>query len=81
MSFALANVPKLEELYFHPWKLPLETLTLVDDDFYSFIEHLVGTSLSKLLRIQEINSVPILLLTADIFQHLFLKVNDLETNL
>jgi hypothetical protein len=78
---SLVNVPKLQELFFHPHKLPLETLTLVDDDFYDFIEHLVGQTLSRLLRVQEINSVPILLLTADVFAHLFLKINDFETDL
>jgi len=75
---SLSNVPKLQELYFHPWKLPLETLTFVDDNFYSFIEYLVGTALSNLLRVQEINSVPILLLTTDVFEHLFLQINDDE---
>ncbi|CAF2056498.1 unnamed protein product [Rotaria magnacalcarata] len=78
---SLSNVPKLQELYFHPWKLPLETLPLVDDQFYSFIEYLVGSTLSNLLRVQEINSVPILLLTTDVFKHLFLKINDVETDL
>ncbi|CAF3294068.1 unnamed protein product [Rotaria sp. Silwood2] len=78
---SLSNVPKLQELYFHPWKLPLETLTSVDDQFYSFIEYLVGSTLSNLLRVQEINSVPILLLTTDVFEHLFLKINDVETDL
>ena len=78
---SLSNVPKLQELHFHPWKLPLETLTLVDDQFYSFIDYLVGSTLSNLLRVQEINSVPILLLTTDVFEHLFLTTNDVETNL
>ncbi|CAF1283672.1 unnamed protein product [Rotaria sordida] len=78
---SLSNVPKLQELYFHPWKLPIEILTLVDDQFYSFIEYLVGSTLSNLLRVQEINSVPILLLTTDVFEHLFLKINDVETDL
>jgi hypothetical protein len=77
---SLSNVPKLQELYFHPWKLPLETLTFVDDHFYSFIKYLVGSTLSNLLRIQEINSVPILLLTTDVFEHLFLNINDDETD-
>ncbi|CAF1537692.1 unnamed protein product, partial [Adineta ricciae] len=78
---SLSNVPKLQELFFQPWKLPLETLTFVDKDFYLLIEHLVGPSLSRLLKVQEINSVPILLLTADVFQHLFLNTNDFEINL
>lgn len=78
---SLTNVPKLQELYFHPWKLPLEKLILVDDEFYCFVEYLVGSTLSNLLRVQEINSVPILLLTTDVFQYLFLKINDVETDL
>ena len=78
---SLVNVPKLQELYFHPHKLPLEILTCVDDDFYDFIEYLIGPTLSRLLRVQEINSVPILLMTADVFDHLFLKINDFETDL
>ncbi|CAF1510387.1 unnamed protein product [Adineta steineri] len=77
---SLSNMPKLQELYFHPWKLPLETLTLVDDEFYSLIEYLLGSTLSSLLRAQEVNSVPILLLTTDVFEHLFLKINDVTNN-
>ncbi|CAF3968996.1 unnamed protein product [Adineta steineri] len=77
---SLSNIPKLQELYFHPWKLLLETLTLVDDEFYSLIEYLLGSTLSSLLRAQEVNSVPILLLTTDVFEHLFLKINDVTNN-
>ncbi|UJR18781.1 hypothetical protein I4U23_005687 [Adineta vaga] len=78
---SLCNVPQLQELYFHPWKLPSETSTLVDDQFYSFIEYMAGSTLSNLLRVQEINSDPILLLTADVFEYLFLKINDPQTDL
>lgn len=54
--------------------------TLVDEDFYSFVQERLGDCQSELLKIQQINSVPRFLFTDDPCQVLNLNIDDHEEN-
>ena len=48
--------------------LPDKVLTLRDDEFYTFVQSVVGKPLYDILKIQSINSTQSLLDTDDIFE-------------
>ena len=61
--------------------LPVNVLTLIDQQFYSFVQERLGECQSELLKIQQINSVPCFLLTDDPCQVLNLNIDDNEVKL
>ncbi|UJR18385.1 hypothetical protein I4U23_005289 [Adineta vaga] len=66
---------------FHDTKnLPRNILTLVDDDFYRFVEQRLGVYQALLLKIQQINSVPCFLLSGDPCEVLNLNIDDDDVN-
>jgi hypothetical protein len=60
--------------------LPVNVLTLVDNNFYEFVEQHLGVYQSLLLKIQQINSVPCFLLTNDPCEILNFNINDDDLN-
>ncbi|UJR29574.1 hypothetical protein I4U23_010791 [Adineta vaga] len=60
--------------------LPRNILTLVDDDFYRFVEQRLGVYQALLLKIQQINSVPCFLLSSDPCEVLNLNIDDADVN-
>jgi hypothetical protein len=60
--------------------LPGNILTLVDDNFYDFVEQRLGVDQSSLLKLQQINSVPCLLLTSDPCEILNMNIDDYDFN-
>ena len=61
--------------------LPPDVLTLIDDQFYDFVQGRLGEHQSSLLKLQEINSVPCFLLTDDPCQVLNLNIDDIEVKM
>jgi hypothetical protein len=70
-----------QNVFYDTKDLPGNILTLVDDSFYDFIEQRLGVDRSSLLKLQQINSVPCLLLTGDPCEILNLNIDDYDLNL
>jgi hypothetical protein len=70
-----------QNVFYDTKNLPANILTLVDDDFYNFVEQRLGVHQSSLLKLQQINSVPCLLLTNDPCEILNLNIDDDDFNL
>ena len=70
-----------QSVFYDTANLPVNVLTLVDEDFYSFVQERLGDCQSELLKIQQINSVPCFLFTDDPCQILNLNIDDHEVKL
>ena len=68
------------KVYHDTKTLPRNILTLVDDDFYHFVEQRLGAAQAMLLKIQQISSVPCFLLSDDPCEVLNLNIDDDELN-
>ena len=69
-----------QNVFYETKHLPVNVLTLVDDDFYEFVEQRLGIYQSLLLKTQQINSVPCFLLTNDPCEVLNLDIDDNDLN-
>jgi len=69
-----------QSVFYDTRDLPTNVLTLVDDNFYDFVEQRLGVFQSMLLKIQHINSVPCFLLTDDPCDILNLNADDNDLN-
>ena len=70
-----------QTVFYDTRDLPPDVLTLIDDQFYDFVQGRLGEYQSSLLKLQEINSVPCFLLTDDPCQVLNLNIDDNEVKL
>ena len=70
-----------QTVFYDTRDLPPDVLTLIDDQFYDFVQGRLGEHQSSLLKLQEINSVPCFLLTDDPCQVLNLNIDDNEVKL
>jgi hypothetical protein len=70
-----------QAVFYDTHDLPSDVLSLIDHQFYDFVQGRLGEHQSSLLKLQEINSVPCFLLTNDSCEVLNVNIDDIEVNL
>jgi hypothetical protein len=70
-----------QTIFYDTQDLPSDVLSLIDHQFYDFVQGRLGENQQSLLKLQEINSVPCFLLTNDPWEVLNLNIDDIEVNL
>jgi hypothetical protein len=71
----------MQTIFYDTQDLPSNVLSLIDHQFYDFVQGRLWKHQSSLLKLQEINSVPCFLLTNDPCAVLNLNIDDIEVNL